>query len=147
MPVSAGLLTDTDAYFDALTDYRAGDPVPIIERVARASFAAVDNGRQLVAELRTVRAGWNERIRARRDSKAWKIADLLVRHPVVNAALVARELGVREANVYRALQPLAAAGVLAEFTDRKRNMLWRADEVLIALDAFAMRAGRRNRSH
>jgi hypothetical protein len=29
--VSAGLLTSTDSYFDALTSYRAGDPATIVE--------------------------------------------------------------------------------------------------------------------
>ena len=33
VPVSAGFLTDTDAYFAALTSYRAGDPIPIVERL------------------------------------------------------------------------------------------------------------------
>ena len=32
VPISAGLLTDTASYFDALTAYRAGDPVPIVTR-------------------------------------------------------------------------------------------------------------------
>jgi hypothetical protein len=58
VPVSAGLLTDTDAYFAALTQYREGDPVPIIEQLARAAFAAVGNGRQLIEDLRAIRAGW-----------------------------------------------------------------------------------------
>ncbi|MFG1907303.1 Fic family protein [Kribbella sp. NPDC048928] len=41
VPVSAGLLTDTDAYFAALGSYREGDPTPIITQFSRASFAAV----------------------------------------------------------------------------------------------------------
>jgi len=56
VPVSAGLLTDIDAYFAALGAYRGGDPVPIVERFADATFAALANGRQLVADLHRVRA-------------------------------------------------------------------------------------------
>lgn len=37
------------------------------------------------------------------------------------------------------------AGVVVEFSDRKRHQLWRAPEVLDALDRFAVRAGRRRR--
>lgn len=57
VPVSAGLLVDTDRYFDALTAFRAGDAAPIVERMSEASVLAVQNGRQLVSELRAVRAG------------------------------------------------------------------------------------------
>lgn len=31
VPVSAGLLADPEGYFDALDEYRAGNPVPIVE--------------------------------------------------------------------------------------------------------------------
>ena len=41
VPVSAGLLVDTDAYFEALTAYRLGDTAPIVEQLAAAAFAAV----------------------------------------------------------------------------------------------------------
>jgi hypothetical protein len=34
-------------------------------------------------------------------------------------------------------------GVIKEFSDKKRNRLWQAPEVLSALDGFAARAGRR----
>ncbi|MGH3265805.1 MAG: Fic family protein, partial [Trebonia sp.] len=37
VPVSAGLLADTDAYFTALTGYRAGDPSPIAGRFGEAA--------------------------------------------------------------------------------------------------------------
>ncbi|HEX5598585.1 MAG TPA: Fic family protein [Micromonosporaceae bacterium] len=144
VPVSAGLLTDTQAYFDALGSYRAGDPVPIVTQLADAGFLAVTNGRRLVEELRQIRTGWESRISARRDSAVWRVLSLLMRHPVVNAQLLASELGVVHSNVYRYIEPLVQAGVLAEFTDRKRNRAWRSVEVLAALDAFAARVGRRS---
>ena len=145
VPVSAGLLTDIDHYFAALTRYREGDPIAIVEAFAAAALQAVANGRRLVDDLRSVREDWQERVRARRDAAAWRVAELLLRHPVVNASLVAAEVGVAPQNTYRALRPLVDAGVLVEVTDRRRNQLWRAPEVLDALDGFAARASRRNR--
>ncbi len=73
VPVSAGLLADTRRYFDALTAYRNGDPEPIVERLAHASLAAINNGRALVDELHAVRASWEEEISARRDATAWRL--------------------------------------------------------------------------
>ncbi|CAN5755699.1 hypothetical protein BH10ACT9_BH10ACT9_37560 [soil metagenome] len=96
VPVSAGLLADTAAYFAA-----------------------------------------------RSDSTVWKVADLLTRRPVVNAALLAQELGIESANAHRYLNPLTEVGILVEATNGPRNRVWRSPEVLAALDAFAERAGRR----
>ncbi|TNM64561.1 Fic family protein [Streptomyces sp. NP160] len=144
VPVSAGLLTDVGGYFDALTAYRGGDVDPIVEVLARGALAAVVNGRQLAAELRAARARWDDVVVARRDSAAWRLADLLLRQPVVDSATIARELGISPANAARPLAPLVEAGVVRETTGRDRGRLWQADEVLAALDAFAARAGRRS---
>ncbi|HCU52050.1 MAG TPA: cell filamentation protein Fic, partial [Micromonosporaceae bacterium] len=133
VPVSAGLLTDTAAYFHALGAYRAGDPSVMVRQLADASFIAVANGRQLVGEMREIRAAWNERVSARRDSKVWRVADVLMRHPVINAPLLTRELGIAANNVHRYIDPLESVGVLTEFTDRKRNKAWRSVEILAAL--------------
>lgn len=146
VPVSAGLLTDIDAYFEALTHYRMGDPNPIVGAFASAAFAATGNGRALVDELHAIRQSWHERVRVRRDATAWLVADLLLRHPVVNAALIAEATGIAPRNAYRALRPLEAADVVVELTDKQRNQMWRAPEVLAALDRFASRAGRRGRA-
>ena len=143
VPISAGLLTDTPSYFEALTRYRKGDPSAIIGQFTQAVFVSIRNGRHLIGELRQIRAGWNERIRLRRDSAAWRVVDLLLRHPVVNAQLIISETGIAPNNVYRNLEPLVEAKVITEFTYQKRNRAWRCDEVLGALDAFAARAGRR----
>ncbi len=143
VPVSAGLLADTGAYFEALTSYRDGDAGPIVERFSYATILAIANGRQLVADLREIRESWNGVIAARSDSTVWKLADLLTRRPVVNAVLLAQELGIESTNAHRYLNPLTKAGILIETTNGPRNRIWRSPEVLAALDAFAERAGRR----
>ena len=143
VPVSAGLLSDTKKYFDALTTYRAGDPLPIVNMFAKAAFKAVANGRLLVGELHEIREGWRDRIKARSDSAVWRLLDLLLRKPVVNARVIAEDLELDAGNVHRYLKPLLDARILAESLDVKRNQVWRAAEVLAALDAFAARAGRR----
>jgi Fic family protein len=144
VPVSAGLLSDTDAYFQALGSYRNGNPAPIVEQLSIAAILAVVNGRHLVGDLRSTREQWDSRITARRDSAVHRVADLLIRQPVFNALTLQRELGITTGNARRYVDPLVDAGVIVEFTDRTRNRAWRAPEILSALDAFAERAGRRN---
>jgi Fic family protein len=143
VPVSAGLLSDTSAYFDALTTYRVGDPLPLVGQFADAAFKAIANGRLLVDELREIRARWRQLVTARSDSAVWRLADLLLRRPAVNARVVAEELGLEVGNVHRYVKPLLEAHILIESRDVKRNQVWRAAEILVALDAFATRAGRR----
>ena len=146
VPVSAGVLTDTDAYFAALMAYRQGDATRIVRLIAEASFTAIANGRQLVADLRRVRQRWNDVIKSRQDASAWALADLLLRQPVIDADVVQRVLGVTSANAHRAIRQLAEAGVTSEFSGRRRDRMWQAREVLVALDEFAARAGRRRRA-
>jgi Fic family protein len=143
VPVSAGLLTNTGAYFQALDSYRSGEAAPIVEQLSAAAVLAVANGRHLVGELRSIRARWDSQIKARRDSAIHRVADLLIRQPVFNAQLLQRELAITTGNARRYIDPLVAANIIVEFTDRARNRAWRAPEVLTALDEFAERAGRR----
>lgn len=143
VPVSAGLLSDTGAYFDSLTDYRAGDPEPIVRMMSTASFAAVNNGRRLVADLHETRKSWEERITARRDAAAWKTADLLLSQPVVDSPMLQRELGVSAPGALGAIKHLVEVGVLTKVSGRHRDRKYAAAEVLRALDEFAARAGRR----
>lgn len=143
IPVSAGLLSDTRAYFDALMTYRLGDPIPIETQFADAAFKAVANGRVLVDELRQTRQRWKQLIQARSDSAVWRLVDLIWRRPVVNARVIAEALDVTVGNVHRYIKPLLDVRILIESRDVKRNQVWRCAEVLAALDAFAARAGRR----
>lgn len=143
VPVSAGLLHDTTQYFEALGEYRAGNMEPIVRSIVDASFAAVANGRVLVRDLESVRADWRNQVVARRDSAVHRLADLLLRQPVVDGKLVASTLGVTGANAQIAIDRLVAAGVLTQITHGRRNRIWQATEVVRMLDEFAARAKRR----
>lgn len=143
VPISAGLLTDTRGYFDALTAYRAGDPSVIVDVMAAAAQEAVVNGRQLATDLGGLRTDWTSRIRARSDAAVWPLIDLVLRQPVVNTAIVQETLGISHTNAMKAINHLVDAGVLSQIGGRRRSILWQASHVLAALDAFAARAGRR----
>jgi Fic family protein len=144
VPVSAGLLTDTQGYFDALTAYRGGAVTPIVSMVATAAIRAIANSRELVADLRDLRDEWNGNVKARRAAAAWRLADLLIRQPVITTETVTTELDILPGNVARTLRPFEEAGVLVSSAGSVRNSkVWRAPQVLARLDSFADRAGRR----
>jgi Fic family protein len=146
IPVSAGLLTNLDSYFDALTEYRRGRPEPIVRLMAEASFSSIANGRALVSDLRSVRDRWGERIQARSDAAAWKVVDILMAQPVIDSPTVHERLGIPVMSANRAIERLVKDRVLKEVTGRYRNRVYEAKEVLLALDGFAARGGRRART-
>jgi Fic family protein len=151
VPVSAGLLSDTDAYYDALTVYRTGDANPIIEEFSRAAFAAVRNGQQLAADLQDVHDAWAENLRARRDAVVWRVLPFLLRQPSVTSKLLQQTFHVTQPAADNALRQLEQVGALfkpraVHGEGRKRNVVWQATEVLDALDRFAERTRRRARA-
>lgn len=151
VPVSAGLLSDTDAYYEALTAYRDGDPNPIIEEFARAAFAAVGNGNQLAADLKAVHDSWSSNLRARKDAVAWRVLPFLLRQPSVTSKLVQNAMKVTQPAADNAIRQLQEARVLSKpktvhGEGQKRNVVWQTTEVLEALDRFAERARRNPRS-
>jgi len=144
VPISAGLLTDTAAYFDALTCYRIGDTEKIVSMLCSASLSAVANGRTLVSDLRSIRNEWDQRLKVRKGSDALRLADLLIRQPVITTDVITRELGVTPNNVARIVGPFVTAGILiATRAGSRGRAIWRSPEVLSEIDSFADRAGRR----
>lgn len=144
VPVSAGLLVDLDAYFGGLTHYRNGKPDAIVRCLVDAVFAALRNARALLAGLQSIRSTWTSAIHARSDSSVWKVIDVLLAQPVVDVAYLEASVGISATSAQSAVDLLVRARVLEPLDEkRRRNRLWQADEVLRALDAFAVRAGRR----
>lgn len=146
VPVSAGLLADVEGYHAALTAYRSGDVEPIVSAFAHAASRAVANARELVDELDRIRGVWASQLTARRSSNAWRLLDVLLSQPVVTAATAAGAIGVSRPNIYPPLRRLETLGIVKSRREHSLgDSLWRADDVLMALDRFAERAGRRTR--
>ena len=143
VPVSAGLLADTGAYFDALTEYRHGRAGAVVEEFSRAALAAVGNGRQLVDDLSELYVGWGQRLKVRRDAAARKVLPVLLRQPAVSVTTIRNSIEVSQPAAQNAIDQLVLAGILTSVSAKRRNRVWVASEVTAALDAFAVRAGRR----
>lgn len=142
VPVSAGLLVDTDSYFAALTSYRNGDPSRIVERFTHASFAAVNNGRALAADLLEVYDIWSRGLNARKTAAVWKVLPLLLSHPAVTSAMVQESTGLSQPAADNVIKQLREAGILTKASGAQRYVVWVATDVTKALDEFAARARR-----
>lgn len=143
VPVSAGLLSHVEGYYEALTAYRAGDLDPIVTSFAAAAFAAIGNGEALVGELAAIREDWDGRVRARSGAAVWRALPRVVSQPAVTVNHLADSLGVSKPTAQTAIDHMVAAGVLVSVNGFRRNRVWVAAEVIKALDDFAERAGRR----
>lgn len=146
VPVSAGLLNDTSSYFAALMAYRDGDLNPIVTRFSDATFSAIANGRALAADLNAAYTDWRDALTARADSVAWRILPMLLSQPAVTSKYVQQHTGTSQPAVDRALRQLREAGIVESKNEygaqRKRDVVWRSDRILAALDAFGERARR-----
>jgi Fic family protein len=143
VPVSAGLLADTDSYFTALTAYREGDPSPIVARFADAASAAIGNGRQLAQDLLAIYEGWSESIMARRTAAVWRVLPMLLSQRAVTSSLVQEATGLSQPAADNVIGRLREAGVLTKAAGVQRYVVWLATDVTKALDDFAERARRR----
>lgn len=141
-PVSAGLLGDTRSYIAALTDYRQGQLVPIIQAFARACHDAVTYGRLLAGDLQSFDRWAHKVTTARRDSAGWGLIELVLKQPVISASAAAAELSVTVQNAQLGIDRLIADGILEQIGASRRNRFYQAPQVLAALDAFAERARR-----
>lgn len=137
-PVSAGLLTQTEQYFAALTAYRDGDARPIVERFADAARFAASSGSRLVDDLAAQVDSAREQLGGlRRQAVAWRVVPHLVSHPVVSARFLSDHLGMKGQTAQNALAQLTDAGVLIERTGMRRNRVWEHPGILTVLDQYA----------
>lgn len=141
VPISSGLLTDTAAYFDALTSYRNGDPGPIIEQLAEAAEQAIANAATLRTDVEAVR----EAVLAtaqRRTRNLTIMAGLCAVEPAFDIEMVV-EAGIARPSAYRLCQRLTDAGLLRREPAIRGVDAWTVVGLTEALDDFAVRSGRR----
>ncbi|GAA3912053.1 Fic family protein [Actinoplanes auranticolor] len=138
VPISAGLLTDTSTYFDALNAFRAGDAGPIVHRFSDASRFAAASGRTLVDDLAAQLTEARDKLAGvRPHAAAWRVLPRLVGQPIVNARYLTSELAMNDVTAQRTLELLADRQVLVERTGLRRNRVWQHTGILDVLDNYA----------
>lgn len=144
LPISAGLLRNTEAYFDALNAYREGRPEEIITLFADAALHAVERGSWLAQQLEELDQQWRDLDIGRKDHSAWDLLGLLLHRPVLTAKMVSEELDLSDTRARSALRRLEEVGLLRSSASAVKGIkAWRAVEVLEILDEFAEGMGRR----
>ncbi|MFK8024126.1 MAG: Fic family protein [Ilumatobacter sp.] len=142
LPISAGIVSQKHRYIEALTEYRDGDFVPIVELGADATFAALRNASHLSDDVHRMRAVWEERISSMRsDAVAHHVVDVLMSHPVVDTDVLAPVIESSPAALRRALGDLAERGILNPI-DRPSPGPQRyvAHDIVRALNSFTERS-------
>ena len=99
--------------------------------VAEQSLDAVSRA----AQLQMLRARYHQRFQTMRAAaRLLQVVDLLFIRPILGIPQVADALGVSHQSASRYVETLEAEGVLREITGQARNRLYRADEVLQAIE-------------
>lgn len=142
VPLSSGLLTDTEEYFEALNAYRRGTVTPIIEQFVEATRSSMANVQVLLNDIETLRAKIYSTAQ-RRTKNLQTVADLCAMEPAFTAGM-AQERGVALSTAYKILDSLVEHDVLRAESKIRGQSVWSVRALTDALDAFAERAGRRS---
>ncbi|GFO63960.1 Fic family protein [Geomonas paludis] len=122
------------AYYETLAAVQLkGEWTEWVRFVATGVEVACRESIQTAQELTALLAQWKERIKAlslRSDAAAYRLPELLIGTPVLTATRAAEALGIAFPAANRALAQLQEACIVEPLTDRKRNRVFVAKEVV-----------------
>ncbi len=112
-PVSVVIARDTGGYLSGLTRWRQGDAAGWVGWMADALRRSADQVGELVGQAEALRARWQAQLGdVRADATARRVLDLIPRHLVVTAPMLADVLLVSAPTARAAIETLAARGIL-----------------------------------
>lgn len=142
-PVSVVIARDPGGYLSGLTRWRQGDVAGWVGWVADAVGRSADQVGELVATAEDLRRRWDGLLTGvRADAAARRLLDLLPRHLVVTAPMVADLLGVSAPTARAAVEALAARGILQPLEFRAARpgrpaQWWMAGELVAAVGRWS----------
>ena len=147
VPIASALVARREHYFDTLTAYRDGDAGPITRAFARSAIVAAQESSVTADRLAAMPERWRDQAgRPRAGSAAAAVLVALPTFPIFSADDIEQRLRLPTASTYRAVDRLARAGVIRPLTDRTRNQIWGAGDLLDELDDLGVRIAARARS-
>ena len=139
VPLASALVARRDDYFDVLGAYREGRVEPIIRSFTAASTIAARESRATADRIAELRPAWERTVGARRGSAASRLLEGLISAPIFSASEAEEAIGGAASSVYAGIERLHAAGVIRPLTNRTRNQVWGATDLLDELDDLAVR--------
>jgi len=146
VPMASALAAHREHYFRDLETFRSGDAEPIIVRIAQACGIAAIEAMETARHLHELGVQWHARLgRTRAGSAHIRLMQQLLAQPIITASEVEHILAVKSNVAYVAIDRLVEAEILQPLTDRKRNQIWAATELLNELDELNDRIHERSR--
>lgn len=140
VPIASVLLARREQYFELLTAYRRGEITDLIETFAEAAGIAAAQSKITAGRLADLPAHWHESAgRPRQGSAMTAILAELPTHPIATAEELTTLTGAARSSVFDAVSRLVAAGILRPLTERKRDQVWAAADILAELDDLDQR--------
>ena len=140
------MLAERDRYFDLVNRYRLGEVREFVVDMASGASIAATEAATSAERLAMLPDEWREISRPRRGSAAARILAILAEHPILSADGAQELTGSPQSSVYAAMDRLADDGIIHQVTDRQRNRVWGATDILDELDDLAARIGHRVRN-
>lgn len=141
LPISAGLLHNIDAYMNAISEYQAGNPIPIVEQLVDALELSLVIGSSVANDIDEVFVGWQEQLGGRKDSALRKLPNVLARQPVVDSSFVAQELGVSVRSATSVINKACELGMLRPMGNKHRGVFYQCDELIDVLEDISSMEG------
>lgn len=140
IPIASAIVARTDRYFDLLDEYRTGKASPIILAFAQASRIAAHESLTTAKRLQQIPEEWRTRLgRVRSNSTTFWLLDTITTSPVITAEDVAGSFSAPTSSIYSSIQRLVDAGILSPLTNRKRDQVWGAVDILDELEDLSTR--------
>jgi Fic family protein len=134
LPISAGLLHNVEGYFAALNAYHEGDIAPIIFETCEAISNAVVIGRMLSEKLDLILQDWHSNVKAMKNNSIWRLFNLLIEQPVVDAKYIYTNLGITERSAGNVIELAQNTGILHKIGNKHKGVFYEAKAITALLD-------------
>ena len=147
VPIASFLVANKSAYFADLNKYREGHLQSLLSRFISAANISSVEADKTAATLDKLSEIWRKQIGIiRTGSSTSQLLDRLTAIPVFSAEELVGVIGKNPSSIYNAISKLNNVGILEPLSDRRRNQIWGAVDVLQELEELDSRIAAKGRA-
>jgi len=140
VPIASFLSANRSAYFDDLNTYRDGHMVNLLNRFTNAADVSAVEASRMALTLETFPEIWRKKLGpVRSGSSTSKLLEVLISNPVFSADELMGVIGRNPTSIYNAISKFRDAKILVPLSDKQRNQIWGAIDVLQELEDLDQR--------